>query len=55
MCIGAALYTIGWVIAFVTRLAGVSDQPEYVFLNLGLIISGLGELIYGIVGYIREH
>lgn len=54
ICIGAALYVVGNLIALATRFAGVSEQPEYVFLTVGLTMSGFAELLYGIVGYIRE-
>ena len=52
---GASLYTVGILIALGTRIAGVSEEPEYVFLNVGLVMSGVADFIYGIVGYAREH
>ena len=53
--IGAALYVVGLLILLATRAAGISEQPEHVFLNVGLITSGFGEFIYGIVGYVSEY
>lgn len=52
---GASLYAVGMLIALATRIAGVSEEPGYLFLNVGLVMSGVVDFLYGIVGYAREH
>lgn len=52
--IGASLYAVGFLISLGTQIAGVSEQPEYEFLYAGLVMSGIADFIYGLVGYVRE-
>jgi hypothetical protein len=55
MLIGAGLFTLGLIIIIGTySVAASSEQGGHYVITYGLVLSGLGDFLYGLVGWIGE-
>jgi uncharacterized membrane protein YvbJ len=55
MLIGTGLFALGLIVTIGTySIAASSEQGGHVVITYGLILSGAGDFLYGLVGWIGE-